>query len=37
VELKRALADEGALRAGSVEGPVLRLRELPYEIPADAP
>ncbi len=36
VEVKRALAEAGELHLGAVDGPVLRLRELPYEIPADA-
>ena len=36
IEVKRALADAGELHIGAVDGPVLRLRELPYEIPSDA-
>jgi tRNA-modifying protein YgfZ len=37
IEVKRALTDAGELHVGAADGPVLRLRELPYEIPADAP
>lgn len=37
IEVKRALTDAGELHIGAADGPVLRLRELPYEIPADAP
>ena len=36
IEVKRALAEAGELHLGSVDGPRMRLRELPYEIPADA-
>jgi len=35
VEVKRALTDAGELRLGTADGPLLRLRELPYAIPAD--
>ncbi len=35
VEVKRALADEGALHLGAADGPLLRLRELPYDVPAE--
>jgi tRNA-modifying protein YgfZ len=37
IEVKRALAEAGELHIGAADGPVVRLRELPYEIPADAP
>jgi folate-binding protein YgfZ len=37
VEVKRALTDAGELHVGAADGPLLRLRELPYEIPVDAP
>ncbi|HEY9025938.1 MAG TPA: folate-binding protein, partial [Burkholderiaceae bacterium] len=30
VEMKRALAGEGELRLGAIDGPALRLRDLPY-------
>ena len=36
VEVKRALAEAGELHLGAADGPLLRLRELPYEIPAEA-
>ena len=36
VEVKRALTDAGELHVGAADGPVVRLRELPYEIPVDA-
>ena len=36
IEVKRALTDAGELHLGAVDGPVVRLRELPYAIPADA-
>ena len=36
IEVKRALTDTGELHVGAADGPVLRLRELPYEIPLDA-
>jgi folate-binding protein YgfZ len=36
VEVKRALAQGGEFRAGAPEGPRLRVRELPYVLPADA-
>ena len=35
IEVKRALAEAGELRLGAADGPVLRLRDLPYEIPAE--
>jgi len=35
IEVKRALAQAGELHVGAVDGPVVRLRALPYEIPAD--
>ncbi len=35
VELKIAALAVGTLHAGSADGPVLRLSELPYAIPAD--
>ena len=35
IEVKRALAEAGELHLGAADGPVVRLRELPYEIPAD--
>ncbi|MFL6679974.1 MAG: YgfZ/GcvT domain-containing protein, partial [Burkholderiaceae bacterium] len=35
VEVKRALAEAGELHVGAADGPVMRLRALPYEIPAD--
>ncbi|MFL6626001.1 MAG: YgfZ/GcvT domain-containing protein [Vitreoscilla sp.] len=35
VEVKRALAEAGELHVGAADGPVVRLRALPYEIPAD--
>jgi len=37
IEVKRALAEAGELHVGAADGPVVRLRELPYAIPADAP
>ena len=36
IEVKRALTDAGELHVGAADGPVLRLRELPYEMPLDA-
>ena len=36
IEVKRALTDAGQLHLGAIDGPVVRLRELPYAIPADA-
>ena len=36
IEVKRALTGAGELHVGAVDGPVVRLRDLPYEIPADA-
>ncbi len=36
VEVKRALTEAGELRVGAVDGPLLRLRALPYDLPADA-
>jgi tRNA-modifying protein YgfZ len=36
IEVKRALAEAGELHVGAADGPVVRLRELPYEIPSDA-
>ena len=35
IEVKRALADAGELHLGTADGPLMRLRELPYEIPAE--
>jgi tRNA-modifying protein YgfZ len=35
IEVKRALTDAGELHVGAADGPVLRLRELPYAIPTD--
>ena len=35
IEVKRALAEAGELHLGAADGPVVRLRELPYDIPAD--
>lgn len=36
VEMKRALTEDGGeLRVGAADGPALRLRELPYALPAD--
>jgi len=35
VEVKRALAEAGELHVGAVDGPVVRLRALPYDVPAD--
>jgi len=36
IEVKRALAEAGELHLGAADGPVVRLRALPYEIPADS-
>jgi folate-binding protein YgfZ len=36
IEVKRALADAGELHIGAVDGPLVRLRELPYALPVDA-
>jgi folate-binding protein YgfZ len=36
IEVKRALTEAGELRLGAIDGPRVHLRELPYEIPADA-
>ena len=36
IEVKRALTDAGELHVGAADDPVVRLRELPYEIPADS-
>jgi folate-binding protein YgfZ len=36
VEVKRALTDAGELHVGAIDGPLVRLRDLPYEVPADA-
>jgi hypothetical protein len=36
IEVKRALTDAGELHLGAADGPLVRLRELPYTIPADA-
>ena len=36
IEVKRALTEAGELHLGAVDGPVVRLRDLPYEIPVDA-
>jgi len=35
IEVKRALAEAGELHLGAPDGPVVRLRALPYDIPAD--
>lgn len=35
IEVKRALTEAGELHVGSADGPVVRLRELPYAIPAE--
>ena len=35
IEVKRALAEAGELHVGAADGPVVRLRELPYEVPSD--
>ena len=35
IEVKRALAEAGELHVGSADGPVVRLRTLPYDIPSD--
>ena len=35
IEVKRAVIEAGELHVGAADGPVVRLRELPYEIPAD--
>jgi folate-binding protein YgfZ len=35
IEVKRALAEAGELHLGAADGPLVRLRELPYEIPAE--
>jgi len=36
VEAKRALAETGELRLGAADGPPLRRRPLPYELPSEA-
>jgi folate-binding protein YgfZ len=36
IEVKKALTDAGELHLGAIDGPRVRLRELPYEVPADA-
>ena len=36
IEVKRALTEAGELYLGAADGPVVHLRELPYEIPLDA-
>jgi folate-binding protein YgfZ len=36
IEVKRALTEAGVLHLGAVDGPLVHLRELPYEIPVDA-
>ena len=36
IEVKRALTEAGELHLGAIDGPVVRLRELPYAMPADA-
>jgi tRNA-modifying protein YgfZ len=36
IEVKRALAEAGELHLGAADGPVVHLRDLPYEIPVDA-
>ena len=36
VEAKRAPAETGELRLGAVDGPALRRRPLPYELPSEA-
>jgi folate-binding protein YgfZ len=35
VEAKRALAESGELRLGAADGPALRRRALPYELPSE--
>ena len=35
IEVKRALAQAGELHVGAADGPIVRLRALPYEVPAD--
>jgi folate-binding protein YgfZ len=35
IEVKKALTDGGELHLGAADGPVVRLRDLPYEIPAE--
>ena len=37
VEVKLAALGDGTLHLGAVDGPVLLRRELPYEVPSDAP
>ena len=36
IEVKRALTDAGELHLGAVDGPVVRLRALPYAVPLDS-
>jgi folate-binding protein YgfZ len=36
LEVKRALAEAGELHLGAADGPLLRLRALPYDVPLDA-
>ena len=35
IEVKRALTEAGELHIGAIDGPVVHLRALPYEIPVD--
>ena len=35
IEVKRALTEAGELHLGAVDGPLLRLRELPYAVPVE--
>ena len=35
IEVKRALTEAGELHLGAVDGPLLRLRELPYAVPLE--
>jgi folate-binding protein YgfZ len=36
IEVKRALTDAGEFHLGAVDGPLLRVRDLPYDVPLDA-
>jgi tRNA-modifying protein YgfZ len=36
IEVKRALAEAGELHLGAADGPVVRLRALPYAVPVDS-
>jgi hypothetical protein len=35
IEVKRALAEAGELHLGAADGPLLRLRALPYDVPLE--